>query len=105
MDEERRDDLTGVKVGDLLAGKYRIERVLGVGAMGVVVAARHEERDSRVAVKFLRPAMMAHREAFVRFSREGRAAVQLLGPHAARVFEVGTLENGAPYMVMELLDG
>ena len=49
--------------------------------------------------------MMTHREAFVRFAREGRAAVQLHGPHVARVFEVGTLESGAPYMVMELLDG
>jgi serine/threonine-protein kinase len=105
VDEEGRDDLTGVKVGDVLAGKYRVERVLGIGAMGVVVAAHDAEKDTRVAVKFLRPAMMVHREAHARFSREGRAAIQLKGPHVARVFEVGTLENGAPYMAMELLEG
>jgi serine/threonine-protein kinase len=94
-----------VRAGDLLAGKYRVERVLGMGGMGVVVAARHEQLDQRVAIKFVRPEALGNREAVERFLREARAAVKLKSEHAARVLDVGTLESGAPYMVMELLEG
>src|ERR1700689_4591807 len=94
-----------VKEGDLLAGKYRVERVLGVGGMGVVVAARHEQLDQRVAIKFVRDDALGNEDAVARFLREARAAVKLRSEHAAKVLDVGTLESGAPYMVMEYLEG
>src|SRR5579859_1664764 len=94
-----------VKEGDLLAGKYRVERVLGVGGMGIVVAARHEQLEQRVAIKFVRDEALDNKEAVERFLREARAAVRLKSEHAAKVLDVGTLESGAPYMVMEFLEG
>ena len=95
----------GVCEGEILAGKYRIERVLGVGGMGAVVAARHLQLDTRVAIKFLLPGMLGDENAVSRFAREARAAVKITSEHVARVFDVGTLDNGAPYMVMEFLEG
>jgi serine/threonine-protein kinase len=95
----------GVREGDVLAGKYRIDKILGVGGMGVVVAAHHIQLDDRVAIKFMLPSGLSNREAVSRFAREARAAVKIKGEHVARVSDVGTLENGAPYMVMEYLDG
>jgi serine/threonine protein kinase len=94
-----------VREGDLLAGKYRIERVLGAGGMGIVVAARHEELDQLVAIKFVREDALDTEDAVQRFLREARAAVKLKSEHVARVLDVGKLESGAPYMVMELLEG
>jgi eukaryotic-like serine/threonine-protein kinase len=95
----------GVREGDVLAGKYRVDKVLGVGGMGVVVAARHLQLETRVAIKFLLPGMLDSEEAVVRFAREARAAVRITSEHVARVFDVGTLETGAPYIVMEYLEG
>ena len=95
----------GVHEGAILAGKYRIDKVLGAGGMGVVVAAHHIHLDERVAIKFLLPEMLASGEAVARFAREARAAVKIKSEHVARVADVGTLENGAPYMVMEFLEG
>src|SRR5579859_1055958 len=94
-----------VNPGDLLAGKYRVEAVLGVGGMGIVVAARHEQLDQPVAIKFIRPEALGNHEAVERFVREARATAKLKSEHAARVLDVGTLDSGAPYMVMELLEG
>jgi serine/threonine protein kinase len=91
--------------GDVLAGKYRVERVLGSGGMGVVVAAHHLQLDERVALKFLLPNALVNPETVTRFVREARAAVKIKNEHVARVTDVGELENGAPYMVMEYLDG
>jgi tRNA A-37 threonylcarbamoyl transferase component Bud32 len=101
---ERGQD-TGMAAGDVLAGKYRVDRVLGQGGMGVVVAAHHLQLDERVAIKFLLPEMLANPEATMRFSREARAAVKIKSEHVARVTDVGVLDNGAPYMVMEYLEG
>jgi len=95
----------GVREGDVLAGKYRVERVLGVGGMGVVVAAHHIQLDQKVAIKFVLPAMLDNADVVNRFAREARAAVRIKSENVARVFDVGTLENGAPYMVMEFLEG
>jgi eukaryotic-like serine/threonine-protein kinase len=94
-----------VHEGDLVAGKYRIAEVIGVGGMGVVVAALHEQLDQRVAIKFVRGEALGNEEAVQRFLREGRAAAKLKSEHAARVLDVGTLDTGVPYMVMELLEG
>jgi serine/threonine-protein kinase len=91
--------------GTILAGKYRVERIIGMGGMGVVVEAKHITLDERVALKFLLPEYATHPEASGRFLREARAAVKIKSEHVARVTDVGTLENGAPYMVMEFLEG
>src|SRR5436190_23585008 len=99
------DVAPGVREGDTLAGKYRIEKILGAGGMGVVVAARHVDLDERVAIKFLLPHTLHNKEAVARFAREARAAVKIKSEHVARVSDVGKLENGAPYMVMEHLTG
>jgi len=94
-----------VQPGEVLLGKYRVERVLGQGGMGVVVAARHVQLGELFAIKMLLPDALAHAEAVERFLREARAAAKLKGEHVARVHDVGSLENGMPYMVMEHLDG
>ena len=96
---------TEVSPGQILAGKYRIERVLGRGGMGVVVAARHMQLDEQVALKFLLPEALANQDAVRRFEREARAAVKIKSEHVARVTDVGTLESGSPFMVMEYLSG
>jgi serine/threonine-protein kinase len=94
-----------VAVGEVLAGKYRVERVLGEGGMGVVVAARHLQLDQLVALKFVIPSAIEEKTATERFLREAKAAVRLKSEHVAKVLDVGTLEDGAPYMVMEYLEG
>jgi serine/threonine-protein kinase len=94
-----------VREGDVLAGKYRVEKVLGSGAMGVVVAARHVRLDDRVAIKLLLPEMVTSAEAVTRFEREARAAVKIKSEHVARVLDVGNLASGAPFIVMEYLEG
>ncbi|HWA74479.1 MAG TPA: serine/threonine-protein kinase [Polyangiaceae bacterium] len=91
--------------GDVLAGKYRVERVLGAGGMGVVVAALHLELEERVAVKFLLPEYADNENAAKRFLREARAAARIKSEYVARVIDVGRLETSAPYMVMEYLEG
>ncbi|MCB9587860.1 MAG: serine/threonine protein kinase [Polyangiaceae bacterium] len=95
-----------VKPGDVLAGKYRVEKVLGAGGMGVVVQATHVVLNDRVALKFLLPAVAKHENTAARFLREAQAAVRIKSPHVARVIDVGTMEDtGSPYMVMEYLEG
>ncbi len=95
----------GIAPGDVLAGKYRVERVLGRGGMGVVLAAHHLQLDTRVALKLLLPETLKSADAVTRFLREARAAVRIQSEHVARVFDVGTLDGGAPYIVMEYLEG
>jgi serine/threonine-protein kinase len=94
-----------VQPGDVLAGKYRVERVLGVGGMGIVVAAEHLELHERVAIKFMLPEATEQAEAVERFLREARAAVKIKSEHVAKVTDVGRLESGEPYIVMEYLEG
>ncbi|HXK16846.1 MAG TPA: serine/threonine-protein kinase, partial [Polyangiaceae bacterium] len=94
-----------VQEGDLLAGKYRVEKVLGFGGMGVVVSAFRGDLEQRVAVKFLSQAAAERPDAAERFRREARAAAKIRSEHVARVLDVGTLDSGLPYMVMEYLEG
>jgi eukaryotic-like serine/threonine-protein kinase len=94
-----------VQEGQVLAGKYRVERVLGSGGMGVVVAAWHLELEQRVAVKFLHPLAMERADTAERFRREARSAAKIRSEHVARVIDVGIMEGGIPYMVMEYLEG
>ena len=94
-----------VKRGDVLDGKYVVERVLGIGGMGVVVAARHVQLGSLVALKFLLPEAARDASLCARFLREAQTVTRLTGDHVARVLDVGTLSSGAPYIVMEHLQG
>jgi eukaryotic-like serine/threonine-protein kinase len=94
-----------IRVGEVLADKYRVEEILGQGGMGIVVAAWHLELEQRVAVKFLLPEYAENKEAAERFRREARAAVKIQSEHVARVVDVGTMTGGIPYMVMEFLNG
>ncbi len=94
-----------LKEGELLAGKYRIERHLGQGGMGYVVAAVHEQLQQRVAVKFLSKAHSKTSGASARFLREARAAVRIQSEHVARVLDVAETDAGEPYIVMEFLLG
>lgn len=92
-------------VGTVLAGKFRVDGVLGRGGMGIVTSAWHMVLHQQVALKFLSEDALKDANAVERFMREARASVRLQSAHVARVIDVNTLENGAPYMVMELLEG
>jgi len=94
-----------VRPGDVLASKYRVEKVLGAGGMGIVVAARHIALGNLVAVKLMQPRAIGVKGAVERFLREGQAAAQLHSKHVAKVIDVGQLDSGAPYMVMEHMSG
>ncbi len=94
-----------VQIGDVLLGKYVVERVIGAGGMGVVVAVRHRELGELYAMKFMLPAALVNDQAVERFVREARAAAKLKSEHVASVTDVGRLESGSPYMVMEHLTG
>ena len=91
--------------GDVVAQKYRVERALGVGGMGYVVAARHLQLGHLVALKFVRAGMIEGEEAHKRFFREAKAAARLRGDHVCRVLDVAVTEDKTPYMVMEYLEG
>jgi serine/threonine protein kinase len=91
--------------GELLAGKYRVERVIGRGGMGVVFAAWHLELDQYVALKFLLTELAERGEAAARFRREARAAAKIKSEHVARVLDVGNFDGSVPYIVMEMLEG
>jgi serine/threonine-protein kinase len=92
-------------VGQILAGKYYVEGVLGRGGMGTVLVARHLTLDERVAIKLMLPEYAANGEAVARFTREARAAAKIKSEHVCRVSDVGTLPTGEPYMVLECLTG
>jgi len=89
--------------GDLVAGRYRVERVIGSGGMGQVVAARHIELGNLFAIKVLRPT--EDPAVAVRFMREAQAIAQVQNEHVVRVHDVGQTDKGLPYIVMEHLDG
>jgi serine/threonine protein kinase len=91
--------------GTVIDGKYRIEEALGQGGMGVVVRALHLRLGSPVALKFLRPHVVRDPVAVTRFTREALAAARLTSEHVARVYDIGTLPDGVPFMVLEYLEG
>src|SRR5688572_17629803 len=91
--------------GDVIADKYEIIKVIGSGGMGYVVSATHVELGHQVALKFLRPELLVHRDLVARFVKEARTAVMIKSEHVARVFDVGTLPEAGPFIAMELLEG
>jgi eukaryotic-like serine/threonine-protein kinase len=94
-----------VEIGSIVAGKYRIDRILAEGGMGVVVAATHLHLEQSVALKFLRGGVNMQLDALARFTREAKAAAQLRSEYVARVIDAGATEDGTPYMAMEYLEG
>jgi serine/threonine protein kinase len=97
--------LLPVSIGEVFEGKYRVERVIGEGGMGVVVMAHHLELDHPVAIKFLLDGLSESADGAERFRREARAAAKIQSDHVARVYDVGVLASGERYMVMEYLKG
>ncbi|CAN5612887.1 hypothetical protein BH11MYX1_BH11MYX1_46310 [soil metagenome] len=94
-----------LETGFLVAGKLRIERLLGQGGMGTVYVATHLGLDQQVAIKVLDPALAQNAEVVQRFVREARASAKLKSDHVCRVMDVGALADGVPYIEMEMLIG
>ncbi len=92
-------------LGQVLAGKYRMDERLNQGGMGAVYRGTHVLMDKTVAVKVLRPALAADEKIVARFSREARAASRISHPHAVSVTDFGESEDGVVFLVMEYLDG
>lgn len=93
------------KPGDILAGKYQVEQLIGAGGMGAVVTAIQQELGRRVAIKLMPPQAAESQRAVERFLREARAASAISNDHVVRIFDVGRLPDGVPFMVMEFLPG
>jgi serine/threonine protein kinase len=92
-------------LGQILAGKYRMDERLNEGGMGAVYRGTHVLMDKTVAVKVLQPALAADEKIVARFSREARAASRISHPHALSVTDFGESEDGVVFLVMEYLDG
>ena len=92
-------------LGATIAGRYRVERLIGEGAMGVVVLARHLQLDRAVAIKFLRPELRREPGAVARIAREGELLARIQSDHVARVLDAGTTAAVGPFLVMEYLEG
>ena len=88
-----------------MAGEYRLGVVIGVGAMGEVYAAEHPQSGEGVAVKLLQAGLLAEETLFERFRRESAISLELRHPNLVRVFDIGRLADGSPYMTMERLEG
>jgi serine/threonine protein kinase len=93
------------RVGECVAGRYRITAVLSTGGMGVLFEARDEGTDQRVAVKMLKPAYALEPDRVARFERESRIATRLRHPNITVVLDLGSDADGSPFLVMELLQG
>ncbi len=104
-DPPSRDDYAAPSPGTVLAGKFRIERVLGSGGMGVVAAAHHLQLGTKVAIKYLLPEALTQPEIVERFEREARVAAQIRSEHVARVIDFGRFDGQLPYLVLEYLEG
>jgi serine/threonine-protein kinase len=92
------------RLGSVLCGKWALERLLGVGGMAAVYAARHRI-GTEVAIKMLHPELARSSELRSRFEREAQVSGKLKHPGAVEVRDVDVTEDGVPFMVMELLDG
>src|SRR5262249_33078621 len=98
-------DLFGI-VGKVLGGRYRVDRVLGQGGMGVVYAATHTRLHAGCALKFIKLYGVKNRDALLeRFVREARIGARLKHPGIVHISELETFDDGTPYIVMELLEG
>ncbi len=92
-------------IGQTLAGKYRIDKLIKTGGMGSVYLGKHVLMEKTVAIKVLRPSLAVDDAVVARFSREAKAASRISHPHAVSVTDFGEAENGVVFLVMEYLDG
>jgi eukaryotic-like serine/threonine-protein kinase len=99
--EPSRDSI----VGTVIAGKYRIDAVIGRGGMGAVYRATHVMLNKTIAVKTIKPDLIESTEMVQRFQREARAATSLEHPNIVAVYDFGQAEDGALYIVMEFVNG
>ncbi len=95
----------GLRAGEVVADKYRIEQFIGRGGMGVVVRATQLNLDRPVALKLLSTELSSMVQFTKRFAREARAMAKLDNEHVVRVFDVCALDDGTPFIVMEYLSG
>ena len=93
--DSRDHSASEVEPGAILAGRYRVEAQIGAGGMGIVVAARHLQLDSLVAIKYLPASSLSDPDAVQRFQREAWAAAQIKSPHVVRVSDVASLPSDA----------
>src|SRR3954468_19202553 len=100
MTSERADQRIGTVID-----RYTIVRRLGQGGMGTVYEARHAKLARRSAIKFLLPELAASADALRRFENEAKTAGGLEHPHLVAVTDFGRASDGAPYLVMEFLEG
>ena len=92
-------------IGETIGGRYRVNGVLGEGGMGTVYDAEHIGLGRQVAIKVLSPSQAKKRVAVKRFQQEARAAGAIGHPNICEVYDLGLLEDGSPYLVMEKLVG
>src|SRR5437764_11767244 len=91
--------------GEVIDGKYRIDKILGEGGMGCVARAYHTVLRAPVALKFMNPQFMTFPGAVDRFINEGIASKRIRSDHVVPVDDVGKLSTGTPYLVMPCLEG
>lgn len=91
--------------GSIILGKYRVQRVLGRGGMGVVYEVEHLVTEHRRALKLLKSEASADQSLVQRFLRESTAAAKIKSPRVVETFDAGVLESGQPYIVMEMING
>ncbi len=91
--------------GAVIAGKYRLERLIARGGMGEVWQAQHLQLDAPVAIKFMDERLVVANAARERFAREARAAASIQSPNVVHISDHGMDDGGAPYIVMEMLKG
>jgi eukaryotic-like serine/threonine-protein kinase len=92
-------------IGQVLDGRYRIERVLGEGGMGIVYKAQHVALNKPLAIKVLRAEVSKDQEIVQRFRQEAQSATAIGNHHIIDISDFGVLPDGSTYFVMEFLDG
>ena len=100
-----RGDGSGVTVGAVLEGKYRVDAVIGQGGMGAVFRAWDLRLERPVAIKVVRADLLSDPDSRARFRRESQIVARLQHPSIVTVFDYGTLPDGAAYLVMEFVAG
>src|SRR5581483_5326403 len=96
---------TKIPVGTVLAGKYKITREIGRGGMAAVYEAENVDISKRIAIKVLAQELTSSAIVVERFLREARAAASIRSPYICDVYDSGRLEDGPPFLVLELLEG
>jgi eukaryotic-like serine/threonine-protein kinase len=91
--------------GAVLAGRYRLEGIVGAGGMGAVWSATHLGIGQQVALKLVYANFVRSADALQRFDREAKAAARIKSRHVPQVYDNGVLEDGTPFLAMELLQG